>query len=61
MKYCIHCVHLSNYRSQYLCKRPVGKSPVTGEDKENCTLAEVERTLNHTGCGEQAVFFEPKE
>ena len=60
MKYCIQCTHLHSYRNQYLCKRPIGVSLVTGENQDNCTLAEIERTLNHTGCGEDAIFFEKK-
>jgi hypothetical protein len=42
------------------CKRPMGLSPVTGLPKFRKTPAELERTLDATGCGIDAKYFENK-
>lgn len=60
IKFCINCKHLSEFRDNYLCKRPKEISLVTGKSEQNNTLAELERTLNHTGCGQEARYFEDK-
>jgi hypothetical protein len=60
MKFCKDCKHFDNYNLLFECKRPMGLSPVTGEPKFRKTPAELERTLDATGCGIQARYFELK-
>ena len=62
MKFCKDCKHLTTQaRGQLECNRPMGLSPVTGEPEFRKTLAELERTLNATGCGIDAKYFEIKD
>ena len=65
IKFCKDCKHLQNKypdsipnRPAY-CMRPDGFNLVTGEPQERKILAETERTLDATGCGFRAVFFQP--
>lgn len=59
-KFCINCKHLTQLNSHYICKRPRDISLVTGISELNNTFAELERTLNNTGCGAEARYFEDK-
>jgi len=61
MKLCKDCKHFDNTKLLVECKRPMGISLVTGEPKFRKTPAELERTLNTTGCGTQAKYFEIKD
>jgi hypothetical protein len=58
MKLCKDCKHFDNSNLLSECKRPMGTSLVTGEPKFRKTPAELERTLEATGCGTQARYFE---
>ena len=58
MKLCKDCKHFDNTKLLSECKRPMGISLVTGEPKFRKTPAELERTLNTTGCGSVGKFFE---
>ena len=60
MKLCKNCQHFDNSKLGLECKRPMGISLVTGEPKFRKMEAEVERTLDATGCGTQAKYFESK-
>jgi len=60
MKLCKNCQHFDNSKLGLECKRPMGISLVTGEPKFRKTPAELERTLDATGCGIQARYFELK-
>jgi hypothetical protein len=58
MKFCKDCKHMTiQARGQIECNRPMGLSPVTGEPAFRKTLAELERTLDATGCGTTARYF----
>lgn len=62
MKFCKDCKHLTTQaRGQLECNRPMGLSPVTGEPEFRKTLAELERRLDATGCGTNAIYFELKQ
>jgi hypothetical protein len=58
MNICKNCKHFDNSKLLFECKRPLGLSLVTGEPKYRNILAEIERGLNTTGCGEVGKFFE---
>jgi hypothetical protein len=60
MKFCKDCRHFDNTKLLQECARPLGLSLVTGEPKFRDTLAELERTLDNTGCGTEAKYFEIK-
>jgi hypothetical protein len=60
MKLCKDCQHFDNKNLLAECARPMGLSLVTGEPKFRKTLAENERTLDATGCGTIARYFEIK-
>ena len=60
MKLCKNCKHFDNSKLGMECKRSMGISLVTGEPKFRKTPAELERTLEATGCGTQARYFELK-
>lgn len=60
MKFCKDCKHFDNTKLLQECARPLGLSLVTGEFKFRRILAELERTLETTGCGKDAKYFEPK-
>lgn len=60
MKICKDCKHFNNTKLGMECNRPMDLSPVTGEPKFRKTPAELERTLDATGCGIQARYFELK-
>jgi len=59
MKFCKNCQHFDNTKLLSECARPLGLSLVTGEPKFRKTLAELERTLDATGCGSSGKYFEP--
>lgn len=61
MKLCKDCQHFDNSKLGMECKRPMGLSPVTGLPKYRKISAETERTLDATGCGTQAKYFEIKD
>ena len=61
MKLCKDCKHFDNSKLGLECKRPMGISLVTGLPKFRKTPAELERTLNTTGCGVDARYFEVKD
>ena len=61
MKLCKDCKHFDNSKLGLECKRPMGLSPVTGLPKFRRTPAELERTLDSTGCGTDAKYFEVKD
>jgi hypothetical protein len=61
MKLCKDCKHFDNSKLGLECKRPMGISLVTGLPKFRKTPAELERTLNTTGCGTDAKYFEIKD
>jgi len=61
MKLCKDCKHFDNSKLGLECKRPMGISLVTGLPKFRKTPAELERTLESTGCGTQAKYFEVKD
>ena len=58
MKLCKDCKHFDNTKQGLECKRPMGISLVTGEPKFRKMSAETERSLDATGCGTQAKYFE---
>ena len=60
MKLCKNCKHFDNTKLLSECARPLGLSLVTGEPKFRKVLAETERSLDATGCGTQARYFELK-
>jgi hypothetical protein len=60
MKFCKDCKHFDNTKLLSDCNRPLGVSLVTGELKFRKMSAEIERTLDATGCGIQAKYFELK-
>jgi hypothetical protein len=60
MKFCKDCKHFDNTKLLSECVRPLGLSPVTGEPKFRKVLAESERSLDFTGCGTDAKYFEIK-
>ena len=60
MKLCKDCQHFDNTKLGMECARPMGISLVTGEPKFRKMLAETERSLDATGCGTQAKYFESK-
>ena len=62
IKFCINCKHFKNepYRLSE-CNRPTGISLVYGTPTFRNSSASAERTLDHTGCGEKAKYFELKE
>ena len=60
MKFCKDCQHFDNTKLLSECVRPLGLSPVTAEPKFRKVLAETERSLDATGCGTQARYFELK-
>ena len=61
MKLCKDCKHFDNSKLGLECKRPMGISLVTGEPKFRKMAAETERSLDATGCGTQAKYFEVKD
>jgi len=61
MKLCKNCKHFDNSKLLSECKRPMGISLVTGEPKFRKMSAETERSLDATGCGTQAKYFEIKD
>jgi len=61
MKLCKDCKHFDNTKLGMECARPMGISLVTGEPKFRKTPAELERTLDATGCGIDAKYFEVKD
>lgn len=60
MKLCKDCKHFDNSKLGLECVRPLGISLVTGEPKFRKMSAETERSLEATGCGTQAKYFELK-
>jgi hypothetical protein len=58
-KYCIDCKHLE--QETLRCRRPWNISLVTGKMTFNTLMAEVERSLELTGCGSVGKYFEPVE
>jgi hypothetical protein len=60
MKLCKDCKHFDNSKLLFVCKRPMGLSLVTGEPKYRNISAETERSLESTGCGTEARYFESK-
>jgi hypothetical protein len=60
MKLCKNCQHFDNTKLGMECVRPMGISLVTGLPKFRKTPAELERTLEATGCGADAKYFEIK-
>ena len=58
MKLCKDCKHFDNTKLGMECARPMGVSLVTGEPKFRKMFAETERSLDATGCGTQAKYFE---
>jgi hypothetical protein len=60
MKFCKDCKHFDNTKLIQECARPLGLSLVTGEAKFRKIFAELERTLETTGCGTDARYFEIK-
>ena len=60
MKLCKNCKHFDNTKLLSECARPLGLSLVTGEPKFRKLLPETERSLDATGCGTQARYFELK-
>lgn len=58
MKLCKDCKHFDNTKLGLECQRPEGLSPVTGLPKFRKILAETERSLEATGCGIDAKYFE---
>ena len=60
MKFCKDCKHFDNSKLGLECNRPLGLSLVTGEPKFRKILAETERSLEATGCGADAKYFESK-
>ena len=60
MKLCKNCQHFDNSKLGLECKRPLGISLVTGELKFRKMSAQTERSLEATGCGTQAKYFEIK-
>jgi hypothetical protein len=61
-KFCINCKHFQPIEHRLpQCRRPVGVSLVDGSPQFKNISAGLERTLDCTGCGEKAVYFEPKE
>jgi len=61
MKLCKNCQHFDNSKLLSECVRPMGISLVTGEPKFRKMFAETERSLDATGCGAEAKYFEIKE
>ena len=65
IKFCKDCKHLdkkyqnADYMNFVYCMRPDGLNLVTGELQPRGIVAVTERTLNATGCGIEAKFFEP--
>lgn len=60
MKLCKDCKHFDNSKLLVECARPMGISLVTGEPKFRKISAETERSLESTGCGTEARYFESK-
>jgi len=60
MKLCKDCKHFDNSKLGMECVRPLGISLVTGLPKFRKILAETERSLESTGCGTDAKYFENK-
>ena len=60
MKLCKDCKHFDNSKLLSECVRPMGISLVTGEPKFRKMSAETERSLDATGCGTDARYFEIK-
>jgi len=58
MKLCKDCKNFNSTKLE--CQRPMGISLVTGEPKFRKMSAETERSLEATGCGTDAKFFELK-
>lgn len=61
IKFCKDCQHFDNQKLALECVRPMGLSFVTGEPKFRKTHAELERTLDSTGCGTTARYFTLKQ
>jgi len=65
IKFCKDCKHLdkkyqnADYVNFVYCMRPDGLNLVSGEIKARGIVAATERTLDATGCGKHAQFFEP--
>lgn len=61
IKLCINCTHFKNENyGLSKCNRPTGISLVYGTPTFRNSSAAAERTLDHTGCGEKAKYFELK-
>ena len=61
VKFCINCKHFKKETSGLsTCVRPTGISLVYGTPTFRNSSAAAERTLDHTGCGEKAKYFELK-
>lgn len=61
MKLCKNCQHFDNSKLLSECVRPMGISLVTDFPKFRKMSAETERSLDATGCGTNAKYFEIKE
>jgi hypothetical protein len=62
IKFCKDCKHFKHETyGVSKCNRPADISLVYGTPLFRGTSAASERTLDHTGCGTQAKYFELKE